>query len=181
MTTVPVRVDADQVAEAARAIGIDDTLPLGDQVRTIMRHLAGAPQGHGRSKDGAALKRAGRDWERKIAARARDAGFSAWDVAPLRGRRDLLDITGTLPDGLLVGAKAIQRGVNLNSKLWDAMAQCHRALENLPRHCDPATILPVQVLQRSGADVGAAYAVTEWDWLLRNQAELVSLRRERAQ
>lgn len=181
MTTVSVRMDAEQIAEAARAAGIDDTMPAGDQARAIIRKLAGAPAGQGRSKDGAELKRAGREWEKSILIPARAAGFRAWDVAPLRGRRDLLDITGTLPDGLLIGAKAVQRGVPMSSKLWAAMDQCDRALLNVPRNYDPAAILPVQVLQRSGADVGAAYAVTEWDWLLRNQAELVRLRRERAQ
>lgn len=168
MTFVTVRMDPAVITAAAGSMGVDTTMAPGDQAREIVRRLAGqARTSTATAEGGAAPKRAGRVWENKVVEHANSAGFS-WDRAPLRGRRDLLDVTGTLAEGLLIGCKAVEKGVPMSSKLWAAMEQCRRALEHLPRNVDPAGILPVQVIQRSGADVGEAYAVTEFDWLLRH-------------
>lgn len=164
--SISVRISPGIIAAAAAAAGVDPTLPLGDQARAVLAKSAGqAPAS--RSKEGGELKRAGREWEMRVAAEARAAGFTRWDVAPLRGRRDLLDITGCIPDGWLIGAKSVQRGVPMSSKLWDAMDQAAAALGHLPRSVDPAAVFPFQIIQRTGAQIGQAYAVTQFDWLLR--------------
>lgn len=168
--SISVRADPGIIAAAAAAAGVDLTLSPGDQARAVLAKIAGqAPRS--RSKEGGELKRAGRDWEKQVAAAGQAAGFRAWDVAPLRGRRDLLDITGCIPDGWLIGAKSVQRGVPMSAKLWAAMDQAAAALGNLPRSTDPAGITPVQVVQRSGQPIGRAYAVTELDWFLRLAVE----------
>lgn len=164
--SISVRIDPGIIAAAAAAAGVDPTLAPGEQARAALAKLAGqAPAS--RSKEGGELKRAGREWEKKVAAAGQAAGFKAWDIAPLRGRRDLLDITGCIPDGWLIGAKSVQRGVPMSAKLWDAMDQAAAALGHLPRSVDPAGIIPVQVIQRTGTGIGQAYAVTQYDWLLR--------------
>ena len=72
-----------------------------------------------------------------------------------------------LPFGWLLGCKAIHRGVPIGTRMWDAMDQAHRAMDNL-NHLAPALaadqVWPFQVLQRSGASIGRSYAVTELEW-----------------
>lgn len=174
-----VTIDPGLIAAAAAATGTDPGMTPGEQTRAMLRQLAGTRRPSTLTAEGgAAPKRAGRAWERDVVRHAQDRGFTGWDQAPLRGRRDLLDVTGCLPAGLLVGCKAIETGVTMSSKLWDSMDQCHRAMAHLPRTVDPAAITPVQVIQRRNATVGAAYAVTEWNWFLDLAAELTSLRND---
>jgi hypothetical protein len=118
---------------------------------------------------------AGSRWERLAVDHAAARGLP-WDRAPLRGARDLLDTQGCLPAGLLVGYKAIHRGVSFGQKISAAMDQCDRALVNLHRPftrdghghliIDAGGIIPVQVMQRSGYPVGKAYVVTQLDYFL---------------
>lgn len=173
-----ITLDAELILAAAEAAGIDTTLTPGEQARAVLRQIAGQ-ESESRSKEGAALKRSGREWELRGVAYANEQGF-AWDVAPLRGRRDLLDFTGCLDSaGLLVGAKARETGVPMSQKLWRAMEQCHRAMEHLPRSVDPSTVVPFQLIQRRDTTIGGAYAVTEYDWLLRLARERRQLRASR--
>lgn len=164
-----VTIDAGLIAAAAAAAGVDPEMTPGAQVRAMLTELAGI-ESESRSKEGGELKRSGREFERAIVAHANERFGFGWDVAPLRGRRDLLDVTGCLPGGWLIGAKARQTGVAMDRKLFAAMDQCHRAMDHLPRNVDPARVIPVQVVQRRSGGPGGAYAVTEYDWLL-NLAE----------
>lgn len=117
---------------------------------------------------------AGSRWERIVVTYAQENGFPHWDRAPLRSVRDLLDVQGCLPDGWLIGMKAVHRGVAIGTRLSAGMAQCERALANLGRAgMQVSGVVPVQVLQRPGFDPAKAYAVTELGWLL----ELARLRR----
>ena len=176
MTEVTVRADAELIKAAVRAAGIyDPGQPPARQALAVLRQLAAGDKRRTSATafGGAAPKRAGRNWENLIVEHANAAGFD-WDRAPLRGRRDLLDVTGCLPDGFLIGAKAIEVGVSPVEKMSGAMEQCHRAMENLARRGPaPDDVIPFQIMQRRGVAVGRAYAVTEYDWLLR----LASLRR----
>lgn len=109
-----------------------------------------------------------KDFERRTAAHARDAGFTAWERR-LRGgsHQDLLDLDGCLPDGWLVGCKSVRRGVTVGTRLSQAMDQCHAAMHNLQHYrINPEGVIPVQVLQRPGRGIGQAYVVTEYDWFL---------------
>lgn len=127
---------------------------------------------------------AGARWERTAIDYAVSTRGLPWDRAPLRGNRDLLDTQGCLPDGWLVGYKAIHRGVRMDGKLNTAMEQCDRALLNLRRPAardgrghlavDCGGIIPVQVMQRSGYPAGKAYVVTEYDYFL----DLAVMRRD---
>jgi hypothetical protein len=114
-------------------------------------------------------RRAGSAYERKVADYAQKSGFP-WDRAPLRGARDLLDITGCLAAGWLIGCKAIGRGVALSKRMSDAMNQADEALTNLEA-LKPVgyrdDVIPVQVLQRSGFPIGKAYVVMDYDNFLR--------------
>ena len=96
------------------------------------------------------------------------------DLAPLRGRRDLLDVTGCLPDGWLVGAKSVANGVSAGSKMRDGNDQSARAMETLAARGDDAEVIPWQVIQRRGVPIGRSYVVTEFDHMLR----LVAMRRK---
>ena len=130
--------------------------------------------------------RAGARWERTVVDHMHDEYGFPWDRAPLRGRRDRLDVTGCLDFGWLIGCKAIHRGVTFGQRVSEAMAQCDAALVNVGRPATPGRsgpheylvvdaggIVPVQIMQRSGYPVGKAYAVTQLDYLL-------NLARERA-
>jgi hypothetical protein len=111
--------------------------------------------------------RAGANYERKLADYCHDEYGFPWDKAPLRGRRDRLDITGCLDYGWLIGAKAIHRGVSFGTRISEAMAQCDAALVNVGRPSTPdrrgflvvdnGRIVPVQVMQRSGYPIGKHY------------------------
>lgn len=119
--------------------------------------------------------RAGPTWERIVADEAAAHGLP-WDRAPLRGARDLLDLSGTIPAGFLVGCKAIKRGSTFGAKISEAMDQCDRALLNLGHPStrngsgkilvESAGIIPVQVMQRSGYPVGKAYVVMQYEHFL---------------
>lgn len=173
MTSAAVKIDVDLIAAAAAATaGIDTTMTPGDQVRAMLRHLAGVSKTPSAvSEGGEAPNRAGRNWENAVIDHASAQGFP-WQRTRRRARRDLLDVVGSLDNaGLLVGCKAVQRGVPMSKKLWAAMDQCHRALGFLPRNVDAERVIPVQVIQRAGAPVGHAYAVTELDWFLTLAAE----------
>ena len=134
--------------------------------------------------------RAGATWERIVADYAADRGLP-WDRAPLRGNRDRLDLTGTIPAGLLVGCKAITRrgAASFGAKISEAMDQCDRALVNMghPSERDgngrlfvaSMGIVPVQVMQRSGYPVGKAYVVTQYDYFLDLARERAKERAER--
>lgn len=131
--------------------------------------------------------RAGGDYEWTITRYGQDSGLP-WDKSPPRGRRDLLDILGTLPAGYLVGTKAIRRDTPFGQKISEAMDQCDRALVNLGRPyekdgkgrliVDCGGIVPVQVMQRSGYPVGKHYVVTQLDYWL---AEVVERAKGRAE
>jgi hypothetical protein len=95
-----------------------------------------------------------------------------WDKGPLRGRRDLLDVTGCLPGGWLVGAKSANRGQSAAVKLFDAMDQCERAMAFLAEDGKDEGVVPWQIIKRPGAEPARAYAVTEFRWML----ELAQLR-----
>lgn len=174
MTSVTVKIDPDLIAAAAAAAGIDTTMPAGDQVRAMLRQLAG--QGKPASaiaEGGNAPVRAGREWENKVIDHAAGHGYN-WQRTRRRGARDLLDVVGCIDDGWLIGCKGVQRGVSMNRKLWAAMDQAHRAMVYLPRDVDAGQIIPLQVIQRPGVPVGQAYAVTEYDWFL----QLADMRRK---
>jgi hypothetical protein len=120
--------------------------------------------------------RAGPNWERAVADYASQVYGLPWDRAPLRGSHDLLDLTGCLPAGFLVGCKAKRKGTTFGAKISEAMDQCDRALLNLGRpavkdgngrlHVDCGGIIPVQVMQRTSYPAGKSYVVTELDYFL---------------
>lgn len=130
-----------------------------------------------------ATDRAGARYERAVADYCHEVYGFPWDKAPLRGRRDRLDITGCLDYGWLIGCKAIHRGVSFGTRISEAMSQCDTALVNVGRPAEPdrrgflvvdsGRIVPVQVMQRSGYPTGKHYVVTQLDYFLR-------LARERA-
>ena len=119
----------------------------------------------------------GTAWERRVADHAAAAGLP-WDRAPLRGSNDLLDIAGSLPDGFLVGCKAISRKGNLADRLSAAMEQGRQALANLDRLYPGHSggVIPVQIVQRQAYPVGRAYWVMEYDDGLRLVQRLRELR-----
>lgn len=120
--------------------------------------------------------RAGARYERALADHCHDKYGLPWDKAPLRGRRDRLDITGCLDYGWLIGAKAIHRGVAFGLRISEAMAQCDAALVNVGCTAeedrrgflvvDNGRIVPFQVMQRSGYPIGKHYAVTQLDYMM---------------
>jgi hypothetical protein len=100
-----------------------------------------------------------------------------WERAVQRGNRDLLDFTGCLPMGWLIGAKALRRksGETPADKLNDAMLQCRRAVDNLEARGMPAEdVVPVQIIQRPGYETAQHYVVME----ARDFLKLVAERRE---
>ena len=127
--------------------------------------------------------RAGARYERAVADYCHDDYGFPWDKAPLRGRRDRLDITGCLDYGWLIGCKAIHKGVPFGTRISEAMTQCDSALVNVGRHAEPdrqgrgylvvdsGRIVPVQVMQRSGYPIGKHYVVTQLDYFLRLATE----------
>jgi hypothetical protein len=132
--------------------------------------------------------RAGGKWERRVVDYLVEAYGRNWDRAPLRGRRDRLDVTGCLDDGYLIGCKAITRGVAFGQRVSEAMAQCDQALINVGRPVvdadrrgflvvDSGLIMPLQVMQRSGYPTGKAYVVTELDYWARTAVERAELRK----
>lgn len=175
MERVTVRLDPGLISDAATALGLADVADTpGAVLAAVLRKVAGTRRPLAAAGGGTEPKRAGRAWESAIVAHANENGMT-WDKAPLRGRRDLLDVTGCLPGGWLVGAKAKARGTSAAARLTDAMDQAARALEHLPASArslgftapDVADVIPWQIIQRPGADVGRAYAVTEYDHMLR--------------
>ncbi len=130
-----------------------------------------------------ATDRAGARWERRAADHAQKNGIE-WDIAKQRGRLDLLDLTGCIGQGWLIGCKAIHRGVPIGTRMWEAMDQANRAMANLAKIppgtlARPEHVIPFQLLMRprgkgSDGSPGKAYAVTEYDYLL----ELARLRAE---
>ncbi len=109
-------------------------------------------------------KERGTAWERRVVDHAQERGLP-WERAPLRGTADLLDVQGCLPDGWLVGCKAISRRGNLADRLSAAMNEARAARERLPKYFPSAAdgVIPVQVVQRQGYPVGRAYVVMEYD------------------
>lgn len=171
-----ITADAQTIEAAARSLGIwDVNLPLPRMAGEVLRHLAGTVDDRHRQTlggGGRSPKRAGRSWEITIVDHANESGVDTWDRAPLRGARDLLDVTGCLPGGWLVGAKSTTRGVSAAVKMADAMDQCHRAMAVLEDSGRADGVIPWQIVQRPNAPTGRAYAVTEYDWML----QLVKLR-----
>jgi hypothetical protein len=120
--------------------------------------------------------RTGPRWERLVADYANETWGLPWDRQAPKGNRDLLDITGCLPAGFLVGCKGIRRGTAFGQKISEAMDQCDRALLNLGHPSEKngsglirvasQGIIPVQVMQRSGYPVGKSYVVTQLDHFL---------------
>jgi hypothetical protein len=182
VTDVTVRVDPDVIEAAARALGIwqPNITPhaMGAQV---LRELAGHRARSAIADGGAAPKRAGRAWENMIVKYAREAGLP-WDRAVGRGAgaRDLLDVTGCLPGGWLVGGKSSNRGQAAAVKLADAMDQCHRALGVLAARGEADGVVPFQIIRRPNVDIGRAYAITEYDWFLQLCKLRQAAREERA-
>lgn len=122
-------------------------------------------------------KQIGTSYERRVADYAAGKPWLLpWDRAPLRGTADLLDISGSLPDGWLVGCKAITRRGNLADRLSGAMEQNRAAMANLERMYPgrASGVVPVQIVQRQGYPVGRSYAVMEFDQFL----SVVLMRRE---
>lgn len=112
-------------------------------------------------------KERGTAWERRVVDHAQQRGLP-WERAPLRGTADLLDVQGCLPDGWLIGCKAISRLGNLQDRMSSAMNEARAARERLPR-ISPGLedgVIPVQVIQRQGYPVGRAYVVLEYDEFL---------------
>lgn len=186
MTAVTLRIDTGTLEQAAKAAGVyHPDVPPSRLAADIIYAAAGTTRPHlAGANGGAAPKRAGREWENALVAHAAERGFS-WDRAPLRGARDLLDVTGCLPGGWLIGAKSLTTGARMDQRLSEAMQQAHRAVDNLaarglgdlPRSSDVADVgdvVPWQIMQRRGHPTGAAYAITEYDWMLR----LCELRRD---
>src|ERR1700679_217501 len=105
MTEVTIKVDSETIELAARALGIweSSNVKMGAMGTQVLRELAGQRKRSALADGGAAPKRAGRTWENVVVAEGQAAGLP-WDRAPLRGKRDLLDVTGCLPGGWLVGA-----------------------------------------------------------------------------
>jgi hypothetical protein len=166
VTDVTVRVDAALIEDAARAQGIwDPGLAPGAMALQVLRELSGKRARSAIADGGAAPKRAGRAWENMVVSRAQAAGLP-WDRAPLRGRRDLLDVTGCLPGGWLVGAKSSNRGTSAAVKIADAMDQCRRAMAVLEEDDQADGVIPFQVIRRPNAHIDRSYAVTEYGWLL---------------
>lgn len=162
---ISIDLEDSDIERAARAAGIDpEGQKPGKVAGDIIRHLAGTKKRSPIADGGGVLKRAGRAWEKTIVEYANGHGMS-WDMAPLRGRRDLLDVTGCLPAGWLVGAKSVQRGVSAAERLAEATDQGQRALDNLPG--GRADVIPWQVIQRPGAATSRAYAVTEYSHMIR--------------
>lgn len=120
-------------------------------------------------------KERGTAWERRVVDHAQAAGL-AWERAPLRGTADLLDVQGCLPDGWLVGCKAISRRGNLADRMSAGMEEARAARARLPRIFPGLEdgVVPVQVMQRQGYPVGRAYVVMEYDPFL----DLVAERRK---
>lgn len=181
-TPVTIRIDPSVLEQAAKAAGVyDPAAPPSRLAADVMYATAGLtpPPRLAGASGGAAPKRAGRTWENEIVAYANEHGFQ-WDKAPLRGARDLLDVTGCLPAGWLIGAKALANGTRLDQRISDALDQAHRAVENLAKpgpgvvSVNADDVIPWQIMQRRGHPVGQAYAVTEYDWMLR----LCELRRD---
>lgn len=169
MPDIRFSADADLIAKAAAAAGVDPGRSNADTIKAIMRKLASEPEPRSRTADaGGAPKKAGTRWENTCVTYAFGRGL-AWDRAPLRGKRDLLDITGSLPQGLLVGCKAVENGKWLGQRMSQAMEQGNHALANLAETKGDAIadgVVPVQLLQRPGYPVERAYAVTEYRYLL---------------
>lgn len=109
----------------------------------------------------------GTAWERRVVDHAQAAGLP-WERAPLRGTQDLLDVQGCLPDGWLVGCKAISRKGNLADRMSRAMNEADaarlRAADKYPGLA--VDVIPVQVVQRQGKPVGTAYVVLGYDEFL---------------
>lgn len=179
MAAVTVTLTPEVLELAARNAGVyHPDAPPARLLRDLVYATAGSqPPRLAGAGGGAVPKRAGREWENAVVAHANYRGF-AWDRAPLRGARDLLDITGSLPDGWLVGAKSLTTGARMDERISEAMQQAHRAMDNLaarglgdlPRSSTVHIIddvIPWQIMQRRGHPVGQAYAVTEYDWMLR--------------
>jgi hypothetical protein len=167
MTEVTIKIDSETVELAARALGIweNTNIKLGAMGAQVLRELAGQRRRSALADGGAGPKRAGRAWENAVVAEAQAAGLP-WDKAPLRGSRDLLDVTGCLPGGWLVGAKSANRGQSAAVKLFDAMDQAERAMAVLAEDGKDDGVIPWQIIKRPGAEVGQAYAVTEYRWML---------------
>jgi hypothetical protein len=176
MAQVTIRIDSDLIEQAAKALGLEHVADTnGARAAAVLREVAGTRPRLAAAGGGAAPKRAGRVWEASIITYANTEYGMRWDKGPLRGARDLLDVTGCLPAGWLVGAKAKERGTTGGYRLTDAMDQAARALDNVPKVArslgfaapDVADVIPWQVFQRPGSPVGRAYAVTEFDHMLR--------------
>lgn len=133
--------------------------------------------------------RAGPKYERAVADYCAEYTGFPWDKAPPRGRKDRLDLTGTLDYGWLVGCKAIHRGVTFGQRISEAMTQCDMALINVGRPAvpdrrgfvvvDAGRIVPFQVMQRSDYPLGKHYAVTQLDYLLNLAIERAGADHER--
>jgi len=172
---VTIQIDSRLIDDAAAALDLEGVAGTpGAVVAAVLRQVAGTRKLSAIAEGGRAPKRAGREFERAMIDYANSRGRQ-WDYGPLRGARDLLDVTGCLPAGWLVGAKSTQRGVPAARKLSDAMDQAARALEYLPQVAGKmgffgpavADVIPWQVIQRPGAPMGRNYAVTEYDHMLK--------------
>ena len=109
-------------------------------------------------------KERGTAWERRVVDHAQAAGLP-WERAPLRGTADLLDVQGCLPDGWLVGCKAISRKGNLSDRMSRAMNEARDALLRVSERWPAMAhgVIPVQVVQRQGMSTGRAYVVMVYD------------------
>jgi hypothetical protein len=130
-----------------------------------------------------APKRAGTAYERRVEQHVQKRGLP-WSRAPLRGSRDQLDLQGCQLLGFLVGTKGIRRGVDMRSRLADAMDQARRAKANyLADDSAPgyrADIVAVQVLQKQDTNTGQHYAVMELDDLLTLALRVAALEQDNA-
>lgn len=182
MPPVTVRVDSDHIQAAARSLGISPDLPLGEQGREVIRQLAASAGGDRRrsriAEAGDAPTRAGAEYERDVAKYARSHGFPEWERRRGQGPgRDLLDLTGMLGDGWIIGCKSLERGVDAGRRLNSAVTQNRLAIATLAERGTPTTgIIPVQILLRRSWPIGDSYAVTTYDKILELAAERRELR-----
>jgi hypothetical protein len=181
MTEVTIRVDAETVELAARALGIweNSNIKMSSIGLEVLRELSGQRKRSALADGGAAPKRAGREWEGEVVRAAQAAGLP-WDRGPLRGARDLLDVTGCLPGGWLIGAKQAERGQSAAVKLFDAMDQAERAHGVLVADGKADGVIPFQIIKRPRAETLRAYAVTEYRWFLEIAKSRQSAKEKRA-
>lgn len=116
-----------------------------------------------------------RQREQGTAFERRVADFAAshdlpWDRAPLTGRKDRGDLTGTLAYGVVVEIKSKAPGKPI--RLNDAMVQAEAAVQRVPFRY--GHVVPAVITQRAGymmADQFVTMRLSDWlDWVAERDA-----------